>query len=128
MSNTTGDDVTTNRIRADDRLAAGYYYIGDPSGNIYKLQDQVKPKSFDASMIHSWIILFSLLIAGLTWGLKLESSVSALSADLQKMDRTIGKLSTMIDNGIIPITQDRVGRLEKRIEDIEEVLLKSKKQ
>ena len=58
--------------------------------------------------------LFAMLIAGLAWGLKLESRNDALQIRVEAVERARIMLEAQISQGILPVTKERLDAIQAR--------------
>lgn len=69
--------------------------------------------------IRSWadigvlVLLITFIIAGLTWGMKLESRYD-------KLDQAYIELARQVGNGILPRAEERIRNIESQLTDIED--------
>lgn len=74
------------------------------------------------SSLQSAATLLMMAVAGLVWGLKLESRIDMIAsqhkADMDKMDGKVGDLEQATQKGILPVTEVRLNALENQVGSI----------
>ena len=78
------------------------------------------------SDLYAIVCIASAMFAGVTWGLKLESRISELDNHLRyrvsEVEADSKHFEEIIGKGILPITEERLDRLQKDVSKIQNTL------
>lgn len=69
--------------------------------------------------IERWVFLALMLVAGLAWGLKLESRVDSVLQALHLLELRVSEMDKTINRGILPLTEERMHRMAQAIAAVE---------
>lgn len=74
------------------------------------------------SALQSVATLIMMAVAGLVWGLKLESRIDLVASlhhgDMEKMQNKITALESSTQKGILPVTEVRINALQAEIDGL----------
>jgi predicted phage tail protein len=62
-------------------------------------------------VIERWLFLALMLVAGLAWGLKLESRIDSVLQAVQLVELRVSEMDKTINRGILPLTEERMRRM-----------------
>jgi predicted phage tail protein len=62
-------------------------------------------------VIERWLFLALMLVAGLAWGLKLESRIDSVLQAVQLVELRVTEMDRTINRGILPLTEERMRRM-----------------
>lgn len=111
--------------------AASAYPIGYARLNWYWYEvmesESKKGWAMDSwSALQSAATLLMMAVAGLVWGLKLESRIDLIASmytrDTEKLGSKVQSLETTMQRGVLPVTEVRLESLEEQIDDLRKII------
>lgn len=77
-----------------------------------------------AQWFRDWLPLVMLCIAGLVWGMKLETDIRTANTQLLHLSVQLAHIEAQVDRGILPRAEERIVQLERRALELEAVCRK----
>jgi hypothetical protein len=70
-------------------------------------------------VIERWVFLVLMLVAGLAWGLKLESRVDSVLQGMHLVELRVSEMDKTLSRGILPLAEERMHRMAQDMTELE---------